>query len=121
MKRLIFTSTYMFNFLKMREINELLLNKDSPSLLRHKVSGLKIIKRIQYGKGWEPLFSEVELGLWSCNQTHQSCTEYPGTPEAFSMKNGEKVATLRREEAGAAYRVCCGFRYSPAARTRPGK
>ena len=32
---------------KMREKNELLLNKVSPSLLGHEVSGLKIIKRIQ--------------------------------------------------------------------------
>lgn len=56
-------------------MNKLLLNKGSPSLLGHKVSGLKIIKGIQRGEAWEPLFSETYLGPRLCNQTDQSCIE----------------------------------------------
>lgn len=101
-------------------MNELLLNKGSPSLLGHKVSGLKIIKGIQRGEAWEPLFSETYLGPRLCNQTDQSCIEYPGTLEAFSTaEKREEVARLRQgREAGTACRALCVwcFGYTPPAR-----
>ena len=81
---------------------------------------MKIIKGIQRGEGWESLFSEAYLGPRLCNQTDQSCTEYPGTLQAFSTaEKREEVAKLRQgRDAGTACRALCVwcFGYTPTAR-----